>query len=365
MNIVGYVRREERCFDELPFSDVDSLVLSQLTYADMRGIVPFDFACVPLAELIKVRCYENTVGRRADVKDNRDLIFALCSSRRFRRIMVSHYVWELDEGEEKQFSAVTFHLPDGSLYLAYRGTDDTIVGWKEDLNLTFKLIPSQIRALEYLVETASATTAPLMLGGHSKGGNVAVFAALSAPESVQERITAVYSHDGPGFREGVVGSDGYRRIAPKLHKTVPEYSVVGMALETGGAYTVVKAKGLGMVQHNPLFWQVGRDGSFIVKERVANGSKYVDRALKDWLNGISDEDRERFVDMLFSTLCESSATTLLGLRQRLPETIKSVGRAVIASTPEERHFAGVIIGALFSSMLKYRSPLPAQKKDGK
>lgn len=356
MNIVGYVRREERSFEELPFSEVDSLVLSQLSYADMRGIVPQNGDSVPIAELIRVRGYENTVGRRADLTDMRDLTFALCSSRRFRPLRLSEYVRELDEKEEKQFSAVTFHLPDGSLYLAYRGTDDTLVGWKEDFNLTFKLIPSQFRALEYLMEISSRYDVPLALGGHSKGGNVAVFAALSAPEEVQTRITAVYSHDGPGFREGIIGSDGYRRIASKLHKTVPEHSVVGMMLETGGEYTVVQAKGLGSTQHNPLLWQVGADGGFLVKEKVTNGSKYVDRALKDWIGGVSDEDRERFVEMLFDMISGSSETTLLGLRKRFPGSVAAMVRAAKNATPEERRFAAVIIRSLFSSMLRNSSP---------
>lgn len=364
MNIVDYVRREERTFSELPFSDVDSLVLSQLSYADLTGVAPGlgeDGEPVPIACLLKVRRYEATVGRKSDLLETKRLVFSICSSRRFREIRLCRYIRELDEKQEKQFSAVNFILPDGRIYVAFRGTDDTLVGWKEDFNLTFKLVPSQIRALEYLIAVAGQTDAPLMLGGHSKGGNLAVFSSLSAPTEIQDRITAIFDHDGPGFRKGIVGGDGYRRIESRIKKTVPEFSLVGMLLESGRSYTVVRARGMGGTQHNPYCWRVSRDGSFEVVESVADGAKYFNRTLREWLDGTAEEDREKFIDTVYALIAKCQEKTLLGLKRNLPKNLKAFIDANADVDAETKHFLRITLRSLLSLMVRNIRPKKSPK----
>lgn len=365
MNIVGYVRREERTFAEKPFSDVDSLVLSQLSYADLTGVVPSsggDADAVPIAEVIKAKRFEGSIGRKSDLEDMKRLEFGVCSSRRFREIRLCRYVRELDEEQEKQFSAVSFILPDGAVYIAFRGTDDTLVGWKENFNLTFKLIPSQIRALDYLIAAAAETDAPLMLGGHSKGGNLAIFSSLSAPPEIQDRIIGIYDHDGPGFREGIIGSDGHRRIEHKIHKTVPSFSLVGMLLESGGAYTVVRAQGRGNMQHNPFCWYVDRSGCFEVLEDVSDGAKYFNKTLKQWLDGSDEQDREKFIDAVFSLLAKSREKTLFGLRKNLPKSLKTLIDADKEMDEETKRFIRLTLRSLLALLMRNLKP---KKKKGR
>ena len=257
-NITDDIRQHFDTFAELPFTEADSLALSQLAYARMPDNVPRYhenaetadgmIATVPIHDLLRAECYDDMFGKVWSPSMNVDLLRAMSESPRWRNLRVGAYVDEFDAETTKQFSACVFELGNGTLYVAFRGTDSSIVGWKEDFMMAFRRpVASQEAAARYLTELAGHWAGPIMVGGHSKGGNLAVYAAANVPSEIQERITVVYSHDGPGFDEAFFDEDGYVRIASKIHKSVPGSSIIGMLFETREhvevGYTVVSSDG--------------------------------------------------------------------------------------------------------------------------
>ena len=221
-------------FCEKPLNDVDSLALCQLSYLKFDGMVSdvrHNGPSVTLQEIAKRPDVEQLFGDVRFEKENRALFEGLLSGRRFRNMKLNCYINLVEKEWETQFSAITFILDDGTLFLAFRGTDETIVGWKEDFNMSFLYqTPGQIRAAQYLNDCYGMTEYPLIVGGHSKGGNFAVYASAFCKCSVQDRIVRVYSNDGPGFLPEITSQEPYRRITERVISTIPESSIVGMLL---------------------------------------------------------------------------------------------------------------------------------------
>ena len=180
---------------------------------------------------------------------------------------------------ETQFSAVTFRLPNGICYVAYRGTDETIVGWKEDFNLAFsEPVEGQLLSVDYLNRAAESIAGSFYVGGHSKGGNFAAYACMNCEGKVRGRIMGIYDHDGPGLRPEVKALGAYDEIADRIHKTIPHSSLVGMLLYTDGVYRVVESRTIGLAQHNPYTWLV-KDDHFQIVDEVYAGRKVLDESL--------------------------------------------------------------------------------------
>lgn len=169
-----------------------------------------------------------------DPQVTHDFYHAVASNPRFSDIEMGAFLEQFDGEEQTQFAAVTYLLPSGALVVAYRGTDDSLVGWKEDFNMAFQYpVPAQATAADYLARVAALwKDVPIVLTGHSKGGNLAVYAAMNASDEVKDRVERIYSLDGPGFPESVVNSFEYASVSDRIVKIVPDSSVVGMVLET-------------------------------------------------------------------------------------------------------------------------------------
>lgn len=363
-NIIEYAETEFRGFDALPFSPVDSLVLSQFAYIGFDGLVPGiseHLEYVTIGDCLKAEHFTSMFIETRDPKNNRALLFALAASPRFRDLRMTCYINEYDAEKEKQFSAVTFILPDKSVYIAYRGTDDTIIGWKEDFNMAFVYpVPSQERALWYLLEISALFTGRLILGGHSKGGNLAVYSAFTAPEAVQNRIEIIYDHDGPGFKEGVLDSEGYKRIEALIRKTIPQFSLIGMLLEGHKRYTVVESSRVGIMQHDPFSWKITSSG-FATTEEVSDGAKYVNRAIRDWIGSLSPEDREKFVDLLFGVLDAGDAKTFSEISSEWKKNFSAIFTAIRETDPLMKKFIGELVrdfGLLLVHNLRAKRRLP-------
>lgn len=345
-NIIEYAETELRSFAEKPFGPVDSLILSQFSYIDFEGIVPGLSAgskSVRIADCLKAEHFRSMLSETRDPKKNRSLLLALAASPRFRDLGMTAFVSEFDLASEKQFSAVTFILPDISVYIAYRGTDDTIIGWKEDFNMAFTYpVPSQARALEYLLDISKRLPGKLMVGGHSKGGNLAVYSAFAAPQSVQRRIVKIYDHDGPGFREGVLESESCRRVEDRIEKTVPQSSLIGMLLEGHKKYTVVESSRFGVMQHDPFSWKIA-DGGFITTEEVSDGAAYMNRTIRDWIGTLSQENREKFTDLLFGVLDAGEAKTFSEITLEWKRNFSAIFAAIRETDPEMKKFIGELL----------------------
>lgn len=209
-----------------------------------------------------------------------DLLKLLAENRRYRNMKLTYYVNQIENESQMQFSAVTVQISKKLHFVSYRGTDNTLVGWKEDFNMSFTCpVPAQKSAVEYLEQVASKTTGELILGGHSKGGNLAVYAAAFCKQALQGRIATVYNFDGPGFSQKVIKAEGYINICNKVTTYVPQSSIVGMLLEHEEKYTIIHSNQLGIMQHDIYSWMVERNHLVTLRE-ITNSSKVIDRTLK-------------------------------------------------------------------------------------
>lgn len=328
-NILTYVQTELRRFSERPFGVVDSLVLAELAYVRFGSGVPGFQRLrrgVRLRDLYKAelmgalfpflpaeeRAAINS-GKYPTSSQNRyALLAAAAMSPRFRDIRLRFYAEEQDDARTQQFAAVTFLLPGREAFIAFRGTDSSLTGWKEDFNMALiSPIPSQESAAKYLAAVGRRLIfrRTLMTGGHSKGGNLAVYAAMTAAPSLQKRTAAVYNHDGPGFKTGVLDSPGYRAIEPRIVKILPQSSIVGMLLSDKDDYAVVESRRFGPMQHDAFSWEI-KDGNFVYAEKLTGSSEYMNRTLKAWLESMPDAQRQALIEVLFQVLESAGADTV-------------------------------------------------------
>ena len=325
-NIIDYLCCAFETFDERPLGDVDSLILAWLSYnkiseserlvRTMRG--------ESFAKLYRAKAFDEITSVASDETRARYLMAALAASPRFEGMRVSNYVEELDEQREKQFSAMTFSFPGGITYVAFRGTDNTLVGWKEDFNLAFEReLPSQREAKEYLERAAAQTSGPLYAGGHSKGGNLALYAAMTCADDAARRLAAAFSHDGPGFTPEMMASPTWSQRAHLAHKTIPNQSLIGMIFDQQDDCTVVESTESGIMQHDPFSWVIeGR--AFKVAEKLDDAAHHVDRSLNEWVAGMTRPEREEFVETLFSIFAAGGEKTFAELGENWTTTVPAM-----------------------------------------
>ena len=321
--------RGDLLFSETPLNEVDSLILSLLSYVDFEGIVSSEPTDKPISLRNAARQYLRL--HRGEVPylgkivppEIISLMAKAAKARRFAQIEMLGYVNRVDHDAQLQFCAVTF-LPDHQkAYIAYRGTDDTLVGWKENFNMSFmQPVPAQREAVAYLEQIAPYLPDDFYVGGHSKGGNLAVYAAVKCDSVFKPRILRAFNNDGPGFDRAFIEHPDYRSMRGNIHTVVPHSSVVGMLLEHEESYEVVKSNATGLLQHNGFSWEV-LGNSFIHLNTVTEESRLIDRSLKEWLDEMSAEEREHVVDSIFETLSSVGAKTLTDLTDEKLKLVKA------------------------------------------
>ena len=303
-DIFDYLKRRSfLSFKDDPFNEVDNLILAMLAYTDFDGIVEDSFKKTSLSTADKKYFEKHS---RADAKKSIShfvraplLMDGMLKGNRFRDTVLTKYVNIINSDKDMQMSAVTFLLSDGSAYVAFRGTDTTVAGWKEDFNMSYMPeTEGQLSAVRYLNEVGAEIKRPIRVGGHSKGGNFAVYASAFCEREIQDRILAVYTNDGPGFRNEVMEREAYKRILPKVVSIVPDTSIIGMLLTSNVRHKVVKSKEVGLMQHNAMTWMVERN-RFRKAKQSALGS-LINSSQKEWLGNLDDKSREMFVNTLFS-----------------------------------------------------------------
>ena len=371
-------------FSADPFNEVDSLVLSEVAYVDFEGIVPgpdeiFDTEILKI-NAIPVISVSDAVRRfwelhsEAEIEASNTLykrapyvLDKLCSGARFGEMYLGGYVNRVSSEKNEQMAAITYFLSDGSAYTAFRGTDDTLIGWKEDFTFSFmKETAGQKSAEEYLNLlyttreqsdspstgkggfTESEADFPIRVGGHSNGGNFAVFAASFCAPEIRKRIIQIYSNDGPGLLEEITQTDAYRDILPRVHSVVPEESLFGILLDSGYYHKVIKSSQKGLWQHDALSWQIKRN-HFEEAEKISEGSLMLKKTIETWVYGMSLEERRETVDLIFTLLedagmeniSEFSSEQFLGI----PELLHAYGEL----TAGEKHMLHETIGGLVKS----------------
>lgn len=312
-NIITYTQENLDTFDKMSFNSVDSLILSSAAYIHFPDVIPEveSWKGIRLQELYRAEYFDEMFHGILTEENTKKLFFALAASPRFRDIRVMGYTEQFDPVTEKQFSAVSFQVTPELCYIAFRGTDSTFIGWKEDFNMVFKSpIPSQEEAVRYIEKAALYCSGKILAGGHSKGGNLAVYAAAMCRENIQSHIQKIFSHDGPGFLEETLNSREFQHISPRIEKTMPQSSIVGILLENREKYNIVKSNRVGgIMQHDQFTWEI-ESNDFIYIENLTKDAKYADKTLSDWLKQLSEEERERFVDALYSVLNANGLLTL-------------------------------------------------------
>ncbi|RDB68919.1 Mbeg1-like protein [Eggerthella sinensis] len=369
-NIVTYMAEEQRTFAESPFNPVDSLVFSTLAYLNYEvapGLNAASSDSVLLHDVVMLSDWRELTAHSwmEDAKDTVAFLHVLSASRRMRDVRVAFYANERSEAVEKQFSAVTLMYPDAhgsTAYLAFRGTDGSFAGWKEDFNLCFKeVIPSQCTAAAYLSGVASALSGPLVVGGHSKGGNLAEYAALVADDGVFARMQGVYNHDGPSFLDDPSPRIDDERFCALLHKTVPESSAFGMILERRADYRVVQSSAMSVFQHEPFTWQT-EDDDFVYQEALNPSAVFFDEALDTWLRSKAPDERERFIDTIYDLFASTEAGTWSEFQTKLFANTRLMLGARSKLDPETKSFIwqtlGSLGGILKNETLKRFKPAP-------
>ena len=300
-----------------PFNEVDNLVLCIISYINFRRfpeLLTRNPREAVLLRDISARLTAEDEQLGLSQLDYIPVVQQAAQTERFNEVRMFAFEDRSDEETQMQFAAVSFLLPDKSVFVAFRGTDTSLVGWKEDFNMSYlEAVPAQVRAAEYTAEIMRlCRLRKVRIGGHSKGGNLSVYAAVKAPAAVQDRIVRVYNNDGPGFAKPLVGTPEHTRVADRILTVVPQSSVVGQLLEHEQNVEIVRSDAEGMLQHDGFSWQVVGD-HFIHLDDFSREGKVIDETLESWEGSLSPKQREAFADALYTVLTASGAKTLSDL----------------------------------------------------
>lgn len=316
--IIDYIRwRGDLGFKASKFNVVDNLIISKLSYMSFADIM----ANKKHATINEIAMEYFNSNNNKDIgvllTGEFDLMLELMAkSNRYGQLNLVEYVEIIDEDIEEQFAAITVELNKHAAYIAFRGTDDTLVGWKEDFKMSFlDVVPAQEEAVNYVNKIIeNHEYHEIYIGGHSKGGNLAVYSAVYAKDSVKKKIVNVYNNDGPGFKQRLLDTQKYKAISDKIVTLVPQSSVVGMLLEHEESYHVVKSNQKGVLQHDGFSWEVmGADFEYL--SNVDDECKIVNMTVKKVLNTMTLAQREEFINILFDIISVNENRTLAEIKK--------------------------------------------------
>ncbi len=303
-----------------PINEVDCLLLSWISYVNFEGIVPHEFdkpVSVKKASKLFLEKYNLEKILTESLLFTRTAGLALkraAATERFSHFRLFGYRNVIDYSNDSQFAAVTFQIEPKKYIVVFRGTDDTIVGWKEDFNMCFMSeVPAQAKALDYLREVAAKTRGEIYVCGHSKGGNLAIYSACKVNDRIKKRIVRVYNFDGPGFGDETKLGDKNDEIFEKVNSYTPTESIVGMLLNSAKAYTVIRSNQKSIMQHDAASWQI-LGTHFVTADEMDEASLVFDETMKKWLKQMNDSERAAVIDAIFKILSanEAKSTTDIG-----------------------------------------------------
>ncbi len=368
-NILDYLAwRGDLSFEKDAFNEVDNLILSELCFFDFGEIMSKD-------EILNLGTAVHLLSEKHDMNTHRlglfftssfeKLLLAAAKSHRFGDTLISNPISVHQASPAMQFAATTFYLSDGTAYVAFRGTDDYILAWKESFTLGIKdEIPGQIAALAYLKQVLKTTAKPIRVGGHSKGGNLALYAALQLSSEEQERLVAVYSNDGPGFRKNVRSEEAFLNLKGRFYSMTPYVSVVGAMLEHGDDSDVIESDGKGAFQHDVFNWHVECNRLVRVPDR-SKTSKEFEATLKAWINKLPDCEKEVFLETMYKLLTSSGAKTLSELNNDKLRASYKFASTLLTLDKNTRELVLRCLALLFRERQNVLKERKQQTKDGK
>ena len=346
-NIFDYVKEQGKLtINEKEFNEIDNLILSRFSYFPFEDIIEDDEE-VTIKELSNRFKKENVEDLMILWDDDIEFFPLLGRIKRFKDLKATKYVNKISVEKEIQFSAITVIMPNDTLYISYRGTDNTIVAWKENFNMCVKNhIPSQRDAVKYLEEIAKKyPSKKIILGGHSKGGNLAIYAAAFTNEEIKKRIISIYNNDGPGFNDEIINSDEYKEILEKINTYIPEDSIFGRLLNHQEEFTVIKSSKKGFMQHDLYTWQIEGD-KFEYLPKVSESSNFIDKTIRQWFEKIDIKQREEVTDLMFQVLYTTEVDTFEEIGKAWFEKAKVLFKSYKSLDKESRKMIMQTLSAL-------------------
>ena len=352
-NILDYLDwRGDVPFRLDPFNEADNLVMSVFAYTRLDDILTGEgflsgMGIRELCDAYFAAHPEKGNGEKGTaLHPVEQLLKKLAVSERYRDLVLSDFVNIVSKDQAEQMSAVTCQVGDGTVYVAFRGTDNSLIGWKEDFLLAYTSQTSgQKHAAEYLSKVGLHSNLPLRVGGHSKGGNLAVYAAAFCSEEVRTKIVEVYSNDGPGFLKEVVETPEYAAVCPKIRGFIPEETLFGILLENKFPQKIIRSSRKGILQHDAFSWEILRN-RFEEAPKVSGGSRYFDKTLTAWIDELTPESRKEFIETVFDVLESPGTETFSEMHQSKLKNYGGIVKAVFDLDKERRDSAMKVLGAL-------------------
>lgn len=318
---------------KFPFNEIDSMIMARFSYLLFERISMDKIETIESLSL-KLDKFANDEFR---YNGDKELITELGRSPRFKDLKVTDFVRNNELENEKQFSAIVIHLPKNEIYVSYIGTDATLYGWKEDFNMAFMDdVPCQSAGKEYLEKVASKyKRKKIRIGGHSKGGNVAIYSAITVDRQIQDRIIKVYNYDGPGFNSKVIKKYAKAHILDKIESYFPQDSMIGRLLNHKEKYKISLSNEKGFYQHNIYSWQVLKT-DLVFSETHTKNSEIMNKTVVSWLENTTPEQRKICVDTIFEILYSTEADTFKDLSKNLAKSLPVIMKKYDEISKEDR-----------------------------
>lgn len=355
-NIMDYISwRGDLTFAQSPFNEVDNLILACLSYVNLDRIPAVTRQKgIELKKLVKefkkLHTIKELEADKSFIRLAPFMMFEMAESVRFGNCVIRNYVNEIVTEAEQQFSAVEIVLDDGTSYISFRGTDDTIIGWKEDFNLSTGVVPAQERAVEYMQRISDKASGMLRVGGHSKGGNLAIYGSVMC-KSVHDKILEIYSNDGPGFSKEFQESPETAEMMPKIIRIIPEYSIIGTLLEHEKQPIIVASTSRGLLQHDGFSWEV--QGPVLVRRDSLNKTalRFIE-ILHKWIDGMDMEQKRLLIEDLFATLQASGYENLSEVQSGGLKSLAAMVKRLDKFAPESRGMMQELLTAICGGWLE-------------
>jgi len=354
-SILEYIEQYGACdFSEKEFNKVDGLILAQFSYLKIDEMVPKvgeDSPSVLLKDILQSEHYEELYLDERYAKNNRAMFERMANSLRFGQIELNHFINLVNKKWEMQFAALVCYLPGGLPMVVFRGTDESVIGWKEDFNMAFLTpIPAQLRSIDYLSYVAERIKGDFNICGHSKGGNLAVYSAMKCSELIETRINTIYSYDGPGFTRDALSGVDFQRIKSKISKFVPKSSIVGMLLQSQEEYRVVESKKFGILQHDPFNWVIN-DDDFVYFENINELAIIQNKSINEWAENTNSEEMRQFINQLYDVVTEVGITDLNDFKGNYPEILLKFTHAIEGFDDKQKELMKEIFKSLMDSFI--------------
>ena len=363
-NIMDYISwRGDLSFEQSQFNEVDNLILACFSYVNLDGISAVTkqkgIGLKKLTkEFMKLHTMKELEADKSFIRLAPFMMMEMAKSVRFGKCVARNYVNDIVTEAEQQFAAMEIVLEDGTSYVSFRGTDDTIIGWKEDFNLSTGVVPAQKRAIEYLQKISEHTDGMLRVGGHSKGGNLAIYGSVMC-KSAHEKILEIYSNDGPGFSREFQELPETKEMMPKIIRIIPEYSIIGTLLEHEKEPVIVASSSKGLLQHDAFSWEV--QGPALVRRDSLNKTalRFIE-ILHKWIDGMDMEQKRLLIEDLFATLQASGYENLSEVQSGGLKSLAAMVKRVEKFAPESRGMMQELLTAICGGWLEQ---LQADTKD--